>query len=145
MLYAWCDAGRVMNAFTIQIRGATRVEEMSNVTSFVGEDASGSFGILPNHARLMTSLVTGLARFRIDEEAWQYLAVPGALLYFRDNVLMLSTRSYLLDDDYMRISQALREQLLAEEDKLRSMKESLHQMEEEVFKRLWEMDRRGAG
>lgn len=133
-----------MNAFTLRIQDATRLEEISNVTSFVGEDASGSFGILANHARFMTSLITGLARFRVGEEAWQYLAVPGALLYFRDNVLMLSTRRYLLDDDYMRVSQALRQQLLAEEEKLRSMKESLHHMEEEVFKRLWEMDRRGA-
>ena len=90
-------------------------------------------------------LTTGLARFRKGEDAWNYLAVPGAVLYFHNDILTLSTRRYLLDDDYTRISTALQQQLLAEEDKLRSMKESLHHMEEEVLKRLWEMGRATPG
>ena len=93
----------------------------------------------------MTSLIIGLARFRVGNEAWQYLALPGAVLYFHDNVLTLSTRRYLLDDDYMRISQALQQQLLAEEEKLHTMKESLHHMEEEILKRLWKKGRKDAG
>ena len=134
-----------MKGFTLRLQDATHAEEIANVTSFVGEDASGSFGVLAEHARMMASLVTGLARFRIGEDDWQYLAVPGALVYFHDNVLTLSTRRYLLDDDYMRISTALQEQLLTEEEKLHKMKESLHRMEEEVLKRLWEMGRKDAG
>jgi len=115
------------------------------VTSFVGEDASGSFGILAGHARMVTSLLIGLARFRSADGPWRYLALPGAVLYFHDNVLTLCTRRYLLDDDYLRISQALQQQLLAEEEKLHTMKESLQRMEEAVLKRLWEADRKGAG
>ncbi len=134
-----------MKTFTLVLHDATRSEEITQVTSFVGEDRSGSFGILPGHARMMTSLIIGLARFRIGEGSWKYLAVPGAVLYFHDNKLTLSTRRYLLDDDYMRISQALAQQLIAEEEQLHSMKESLHRMEEEVLKRLWEMSRMGTG
>lgn len=115
------------------------------MTSFVGEDASGSFGILAGHARMLTVLITGLARFRVGPDSWQYLAVPGALLYFRDNVLTLSTRRYLLDADYTRISQALQQQLLAEEEQLHSMTTSLHRMEEAMLKCLWDMGRRDAG
>lgn len=128
----------------MRIQDSTRIEKVVGVTSFVGEDASGSFGVLANHARMMTYLVMGLARFRVGEEAWKYLALPGALLYFHDNTLILSTRRYLMDDDYMRISQALQQQLLAEEEKLRATKTSLHQMEEGVLKRLWEMNRTSA-
>jgi F-type H+-transporting ATPase subunit epsilon len=134
-----------MKTFTLVLHDATRSEEIKQVTSFVGEDRSGSFGILPGHARMMTSLIIGLARFRIGEGSWKYLAVPGAVLYFHDNELTLSTRRYLLDDDYMRISQALAQQLIAEEEQLHAMKESLHRMEEEVLKRLWEMSRMGTG
>jgi len=133
-----------MKTFTLLLQDATQAEEIAGITSFVGEDASGNFGILAGHARMMTVLVIGLARFRIGEDAWKYLALPGAVLYFHNNALILSTRRYLLDDDYMRISQALQKQLLTEEDTLRSMKESLHHMEEEVLKRLWEMGRKGA-
>lgn len=130
-----------MNSFTLALYDAMHAERIRGVTSFVGEDASGSFGILAGHARMMTSLVIGLARFRIGDDTWQYLALPGALLYFHANVLTLSTRRYLVDDDYMRISQALQDQLLAEEQALHNMKDSLHQMEEEVLKRLWSLGR----
>ena len=132
-----------MNSFTLDLNDATRAESIQGVTSFVGEDASGSFGIMAGHARTMTSLVIGLARFRVGDNDWQYLALPGAVLYFSEDVLTLSTRRYLLDDDYLRISQALQEQLLAEEQALQSMKDSLRKMEEEILKRLWTMGREG--
>jgi F-type H+-transporting ATPase subunit epsilon len=129
----------VKPSFTLRLQDATHAEEIAGVTSFVGEDASGSFGILAGHTRMITALVIGLARFRIGTEAWRYLAVPGAVLYFRDNVLTL------LDDDYMRISQALQQQLLAEEEQLHTMKASLHRMEEAMLRHLWEMGRKDAG
>ena len=130
-----------MNSFTLELHDATQMQRIADVVSFVGEDASGSFGILAGHARLITTLVLGLARFRTAANGWSYLALPGAVLHFRDNVMTLSTRRYLRDDDYMRISQELRQQLIAEEQNLRAMKESLHRMEEEALRRLWEMSR----
>lgn len=130
-----------MTSFTLQLQDANRIERVDGVTAFVGEDASGSFGILAGHARLMTSLTVGLARFRVGDGPWQYLALPGGLLYFRDDRLTLSTRHYLLDEDYTRISAAMQEQLLAEEERLHSIKASLHGMEEELLKRLWQLGR----
>jgi F-type H+-transporting ATPase subunit epsilon len=106
---------------------------------------SGSFGILPGHARLMTTLIVGLARFHVGEGSWQYLALPGAVLYFHDNVLAISTRRYLLDDNYMRITQVLQQELLAEEEKLHSIKESLRHMEEEILRRMWELGHKATG
>lgn len=129
-----------MKTFTLCLQGSTRTHQIGGVTSFVGEDSSGSFGILAGHTRMMTVLVIGLARFQVNGEHWQYLALPGAVIYFHDNLLTLSTRRYLLDDDYNRISQALQEQLLGEEEQLHAMKESLQRMEKEVLKRLWELN-----
>jgi F-type H+-transporting ATPase subunit epsilon len=132
-----------MNSFTLLLQDPSRSERIDGVTSFVGEDTSGSFGILPDHSRMMTSLVVGLARFRSGDTNWHYLAMPGAVLYFFNNVLTLSTRRYLRDDDYTRISQALQEQLLAEEEKLHATRESLRRMEESLLKRLWELGHKG--
>lgn len=134
-----------MNSFTLDLYDAMRTERITGVTSFVGEDASGSFGILAGHARAMTSLVIGLARFRVGDNPWQYLALPGAMMYYNDGVLTLTTRRYLLDDNYTRISQALQEQLVAEEQALLKMKESLRKMEEEILKRLWSLGRKSLG
>ena len=134
-----------VKTFTLLLHDATRAERISGVTSFVGEDDSGSFGILAGHARMMTSLVMGLARYRVGGQPWRYLALPGALLYFRADVLSISTRRYLVDDDYVRISEALRDQLLAEERALQGTKRSLQQMEEEVLRRLWSLGRAAVG
>jgi F-type H+-transporting ATPase subunit epsilon len=134
-----------MRTFTLILQDATHTQRIRQVTSFVGEDDTGSFGILAGHARMMTSLVFGLARFRSGENAWQYLALPGAALYFNDNELSLSTRHYMVDEDYERISIALKEQLLAEEKELHELKKSLHHMEEKVLRRLWELGHESAG
>lgn len=130
-----------MNTFQLTLRDATRTVRFEHVSAFVGEDASGSFGIQANHERLMASLVFGLARFRLPDNQWQYLAMPGALLYFVNNEMTINTRRYLIDADYQRISTALQEQLLEEERTMKSMKDSLHHMEEEVLKRMWELGR----
>ena len=134
-----------MKSFTLKLQDAMRSEEIGGVSVFVGEDSTGSFGIRAGHARFMTILKIGLARFRVGEGAWAYLASAGAVLYFHDDTLTLSSRRYLLDEDYMRISRALQEQLLAEEETLQAMKNSLHRMEQAILRRLWEIGRLDQG
>lgn len=131
-----------MKPFTLLLQDATHREQVDDVASFVGWDESGSFGLLAGHERFMTVLSWGLARFQTMDERWHYLALPGGLLYFRQNIATISTRRFFRDDDVDRISRTLEEQLMVEEDSLRSMKQSLSRLEEEMFKRLWQMGRR---
>lgn len=130
-----------MNSFSLQLRAAEHEQRIDGVTSFVGEDASGSFGLRARHERFVTALEFGLARFRVGDAPWQYLAVPRALVYFADNRLTLTTRRYVLDSDYARISRSLQEELLVEEQALRSVRHSLRTMEEYLLKRLWQFGR----
>jgi F-type H+-transporting ATPase subunit epsilon len=130
-----------MSTFTLHLQSPRQFERIERVEAFVGEDASGSFGLLARHERFMTALVFGLARFRCTGQPWQYLAVPGALAYFVDNRLFVNTRRYFRDSDYTRISQALTEQLLKEEEVLGGMKESLRRLEESMLKYLLELER----
>jgi F-type H+-transporting ATPase subunit epsilon len=130
-----------MNTFVLHLQSGTQYERIDGAVSFVAADGSGSFGILAGHARMMTCLATGLARFRTADGSWRFLALPGAVLYFVDNELYVNTRRYLHDPDYKRISAALREELLAEEDKLRAMRESLNRLEDEMLKRMWTLQR----
>ena len=133
-----------MKSITVLLQDVTHTEKYEEVTSFVGEDNSGHFGILPDHDRFTTALAIGLCRFKTAQHDWLYVATVGALLYFHDNRLYLTTRHFLIDNDYGRISAALANQLLEEESRLHGQKQSLRQMEEEVFKRLWELRRKGA-
>jgi F-type H+-transporting ATPase subunit epsilon len=142
MLYARHDEShRTLNTFVLHLQSATQYERIADVASFVAEDDSGSFGILAGHARAITCLTLGLARFRTADGAWRFLAVPGGVLYFVDNQLYVNTRHYFHDSDASRIGSVLREELLAEEEKLHGIKESLQRLEEAMLKRMWTMQR----
>jgi len=128
-------------AFTLHLQSAACYERIEGVSSFVGQDASGSFGILPGRARFMTVLDYGLARFRLPDGKWHYLACPGAVVSFAEDQLFLNTRRYLRDDDYERVSELLTGQLAAEEAELKSVKDNLQRLEHELFRRLHQLDR----
>jgi F-type H+-transporting ATPase subunit epsilon len=128
-------------AFAMHLQGAAQYQRIDGVLSFVGQDDSGSFGILGGHERMLTVLSYGLARYRTGEE-WVYLAVPGAILHFLGNELFITTRRYFTDTDYQKISGVLLEQLLQEEEQLRSVKENITRLEQEMLRRLWQMQRR---
>lgn len=130
-----------MSGFTLHLSSATRGERILGVASFVGADASGSFGILPGHARFLTVLDYGLARFRIGDGPWRYLACPGAVLNFVRDDLFVNTRRYLVDDDYGRVSALLAGQLAREEAELKAVKDNLQRLEQELFRRLRQIDR----
>jgi F-type H+-transporting ATPase subunit epsilon len=130
-----------MNTFILHLQSATEYDRIEGVTSLVGQDASGAFGIMPKHERMLSLLTFGLVRFRVGEESWQYLAVPGALLYCLDNQLFLNTRRFVRGDDYEAVRATLQKQFRTEEKELKDMKQSLRRLEQEMFKRLLEMHR----
>jgi F-type H+-transporting ATPase subunit epsilon len=130
-----------MTGFLVKLQSATQSERLEQVASFVGEDASGSFGLMRGHARFVTSLVFGMARIRYLDGRREYLALPEAVAYFEGDVLTLSSRRYLRDADYSRISRRLRDELLQEETQLVEIKHSLEQMERAMLVRLWRLGR----
>lgn len=123
------------------LQSATEERTIENLRSFVGEDASGRFGLLAGHERFMTTLAFGLCRFQIHDRPWQYLALPGGALYMHNDELYISTRRFFIDSDYQAISEQLRRELLADEENLRELKENLRHMEEFMFRRLWQLRR----
>lgn len=129
-----------MNSFPLHLYSATRIDHIDAVTRFVGEDKSGQFGLMAHHVSMATVLTYGLARFCVGESDWRYLAVPGAVLYFVDNALHISTRRYIHGPDFREVSLALDQQLLAEEQALSEVKLNLKTMEAAMFQRLWRME-----
>lgn len=129
-----------MTTLSLQINGTTRGERHAGVTSFVGADASGSFGILPGRAPFMTVLDYGLARFCDATGAWRYLACPGAVLQLAGDELAIHARRYLVDEDFARISARLVGELASEEAALAGVKANLQRMEQELLRRLRELD-----
>lgn len=133
-----------MSGFTLHLQSASRYERIEGVASFVGSDASGSFGIQPGRARFMTVLDYGLARFYLSNGPWQYLACPGAVLHFAGPDLFLNTRRYLCDADYTRVVEMLAGQLAEEEVALGVVKNNLQQLERALLQRLRQIERGAA-
>ena len=133
-----------MNSFRLQLRDTRRHETIDGVCAFIGEDASGSFGVLARHARFMTVLVFGLARFKANDESWQYLALPGGLLYFTDNEMRINTRRYFRHADYATVSRDLLGILSREEQELLDIKRSLRRLEEHMLRYMLEYESRAA-
>mgnify|MGYP001474819971 CR=1 FL=1 len=131
-----------MNTFTLHLHSMTTARTVPGVRSLVARDASGSFGIQAGHEDFMTALEFGLARYRSGANDWQYLALPGGILRVAAGAVWLFTRRYLEDSDYRRLGGELERQLRAEEEALRETRVSLQQMEQQLLRRLWELEQR---
>ena len=125
-----------MSGYALHLQSATRTDRVDDVVSFVGADASGSFGIMPGHARFMTVLEYGLSRYRCGDSPWTYVASPGAVLYFVDDALYLYSRRHMVDTNFERISALVAGQLAEEEELLKRVKDNLNRLERELFRRL---------
>jgi F-type H+-transporting ATPase subunit epsilon len=128
-----------MSGFTLHLQSATQYARLENVESFTARDASGAFGVMARHERTMTALAYGLARLRAADGAWRYVALPGGLAYFVDGELYVSTRRFVLGDDYASVAAAVERTLLAEDQAMRSLKDSVARLEREMVRRLWSL------
>jgi F-type H+-transporting ATPase subunit epsilon len=131
-----------MKTFRLHLMSMTRSETIPEVVRFTGRDAAGSFGILANAHRRMTVLVFGLAHFQNAAGNVEYLALPGGLLHFVDNELRIATTNFVRSSGLEEISAALDRQLRQEEAELREIKQSLHRLDEEIMKRMYELKRK---
>lgn len=129
--------------FQLHLRDTLHEERFEQVTAFVGEDESGSFGILARHARFMTVLTLSLARFETTPGQTYYLGLAGGLAFMRGEVLAISTQRFVTDTDFESISQKLRGEIAREALETHATRESLRNLEDAVLKRLYELGRKG--
>lgn len=132
-----------MSGFTLQLASATRQQQFTEVTSFVGSDASGQFGLMAGHVPMATVLDFGLARFRCGERStWRYLALPGGTLHFAGNQLSVATRSFVVGEQLDTVRSALETQLAHEARQHADLRHNLDQLEKALIDRLWHIEPR---
>jgi F-type H+-transporting ATPase subunit epsilon len=77
--------------FTVDIVTPERVVVHDEATSLVAPGVVGSFGILPNHAPLLSELAIGELRYRRNSGQEQRLAIGGGFLQvFNNQVTVLA-------------------------------------------------------
>ena len=125
-----------MKTFSLSLFDTTHTQTIADVVSFRGEDSSGSFGILAERERMITCLTFGMARIHTLSGQTLFIAMPGGVLYFTHNSLMISARHFVVSDDFEQIQKILLQEILNEEVQLQTLKKSFHSMETELMKRL---------
>ena len=88
-----------------------------DVVSVRAEDASGSFGILPGHADLITVLTPSVVAWRHSDGRLGWCAVRGGVLSVRPaHGVAIATRQAQLGDDLAALEQAVQARFRAELD-----------------------------
>jgi F-type H+-transporting ATPase subunit epsilon len=121
----------------------TREDRIEEIVSLTAVDPSGSFGILPDAFRRITPLSFGLATARKADGSVVYIALAGGVLYFVANTLRIATSNYFYTSDLQELSASIDQKLRQQEESLKGIKSSLHQLDEEILKRLAEIGRKG--
>ncbi len=134
MLHAGGDAK--VKDFALELCDSKTMERIEGVESFVGEDASGSFGILAGREHLVTVLTCGLCRYRTNDGRWHYVALPGGVLSFSEGTLTICTRRLLQSDDATELEKRLDAEIAAEESSRRAISDLIHTMDRELLRRM---------
>ena len=132
-----------MATFRLLLNDMSQALQFDDVISFVGRDASGSFGLQAGHEAFVTCLQPGLARFRDQQEQWHYIAQPGAVVLFQNNQLHLSATQMLVSSDRDSLVAKMDAQWRAVDQQLGTAKLNITQVEQALARKLWELNRRG--
>lgn len=116
------------------------MENFDDVISFCGKGEDGMFGILANAERRIYSLKYGLAYFKNADGSIEYLALPGGILYFVSNNLSIATRNYVRSSEYREVNAILEQKIKAEEEMIGEIKRNLHEIDQEIIKRLSKLE-----
>ncbi len=84
------------------------VVDEDGVLALRAEDATGSFGILPRHADLLTSLAISVVRWENSDGTWHYCAVRrGVLSVSAGQNIAIATREAVPGDDLASLDQTV--------------------------------------
>lgn len=134
-----------VNAFALVLLHSHGTDRFDDVRQFIGADASGSFGLLAGHARMVAVLRYGLARFEDISGKWRYVAMPGGVLRFADNRLTVATVRYFLGDDRGAMCDQLAAEIARTDSDVHSARAALSEIEHSLVRRLGELSGRGQG
>jgi F-type H+-transporting ATPase subunit epsilon len=85
------------------------------VRALRADDATGSFGILPGHADLLTSLTIGVVSWRDADDAAHYCAVRrGMLSVIGGQEIAIATREAVAGDDLATLDETVLAQFRAD-------------------------------
>jgi len=85
----------------------------TQVGSLQAADASGRFGLLPNHEAFLTLLAPCILEYRDSDSRSRYAAADGGILLMEDNRASVVTREAIVTDRLEEVADAVASMLEA--------------------------------
>ena len=108
-----------------------------DIASLRAEDASGSFGVLPGHADLLTVLDISVVNWRHHDGRERHCAVRRGLLRVRNgHTIEIATREAIVDDDLERLEITVLQEFRARDEAERNMRSESQQLEMQALREI---------
>lgn len=105
-------------------------------TSVRAEDASGSFGLLPGHAALLTSLAIAVVEWTPPDGPRRYCAVRGGMLSVAGQEVAVATREAIVGDDIATLEATVLARFRDDSDRDRSERFDSNQLQLTAIRRM---------
>ena len=91
------------------------ITKVEGVTSFRASDDSGSFGVMPGHADLLSVLRDCVARWKAGKGVWNYCALHGGVMTVENgDTIRIACREGVLGTDVATLEAEVRRRREAE-------------------------------
>jgi F-type H+-transporting ATPase subunit epsilon len=105
-------------------------------------DASGSFGLLPNHQAFLTLLVPCVLSFRTPGGAERYAAADGGVLLLEDGRVQVVTRDAVVADSLTEVADAAERMLEARRSAEHAARAEFAELQSSLLRELRKMEQR---
>ena len=103
-----------MKNFTLHLVGADRLFYEGECQSVVVPAVDGQYGVLADHANLITAIVPGELSFTVPGEKSEVVAVAGGIMKVEDNDVLILV-DYILRHEEIDADRAMQEEAAARE------------------------------
>jgi F-type H+-transporting ATPase subunit epsilon len=105
-------------------------------------DASGLFGLWPNHEDFATLLVPCVLSYRDEEDREHYAAVDGGVLVLQRGQVSVGTREAVLADRIEEVADAAAAMLAARRQKERTAREEFAELQSSLLREMHKAEKR---
>ena len=127
----------------LRVMTPTEIVLEEDVHHVSAEDPTGSLGIRPGHAPLVTPLVRGILMARRADGHEHYAAVNGGVLIVNNDTVDVVSRQAVLSDDLGHLEDTVLARFDAEADQDRTNHVAFEKMRISFMRRVLEMERPG--
>ncbi len=134
------ERGQKLKSFTCKVYSPKNILTINEVSSFVGEDNSGSFGIMAGRYPLVTILKCSTAKLKLNDDSVLYLGISGGVLSFKSNILTIVTSFAIQSENIEDLTEALDVAIAKDEERSQKIQGYIQKLDDEILKRIKQLE-----